>query len=324
VALYLARSIMMPVTAATIIGLTLHPIQKYAESYKIPPFVTAVLLVLLFSAALYGAVSLVLGSFTGWLAQSPDIGGIMKEKFGWLERHISTLRQLMQSVGGGEGAKSTVAVETNLPAMAQAALAFLTPAVSEFLVFLGTLLFFLIGSQKLRRQLITYFGTREARLRAVRIWNDIEHNLITYVGTVSVINLGVGAMTAAMLYVLGFPSPLAFGILAFALNYVPYIGPAIIVATLFGVGLVTTPSLGAAILPPLLFVVMTTIEGHFLTPSVIGRRLTLSPFLVFLALAFWTWLWGPFGAFMATPLLIVGLVVLGHLFPRDEDPALPQ
>jgi predicted PurR-regulated permease PerM len=185
-------------------------------------------------------------------------------------------------------------------------------------------LFFLIGSQKLRRQLITYFGTREARLRAVRIWNDIEHNLITYVGTVSVINIGVGAMTAAMLYVLGFPSPLAFGILAFALNYIPYIGPAIIVATLFGVGLVTTPSLGAAILPPLLFVGMTTIEGHFLTPSVIGRRLTLSPFLVFLALAFWTWLWGPFGAFMATPLLIVGLVVLGHLFPRDEDPALPQ
>ena len=64
---------------------------------------------------------------------------------------------------------------------------------------------------------------------------------------------------------------------------------------------------------------IATVEGHFITPSIVGRRLTISPFLVFLALAFWTWLWGPIGAFLAMPLLIMSFVVLGHLLPRDES-----
>ena len=103
------------------------------------------------------------------------------------------------------------------------------------------------------------------------------------------------------------------------LNYVPYIGPAIVALVLFCVGLVAMPSLGHAALAPGLFVVIATIEGHFITPSLVGRRLTLSPFVVFLALAFWTWLWGPIGAFLAVPLVIVSFVVLGHLLPRDES-----
>jgi predicted PurR-regulated permease PerM len=132
------------------------------------------------------------------------------------------------------------------------------------------------------------------------------------------INLALGAVTTAMLYLVGFPNPMTFGLLAVLLNYVPYIGPAIVAIVLLCVGLVAMPSLGHAALAPALFVAITTVEGHFITPSLIGRRLTLSPFVVFLSLAFWTWLWGPIGAFLAVPLLIVSLVVLGHLLPRAE------
>ena len=102
------------------------------------------------------------------------------------------------------------------------------------------------------------------------------------------------------------------------LNYIPYIGPAIVALVLFAVGLVAMPTLAQAALAPALFVAIATVEGHFITPSIVGRRLTMSPFLVFLALAFWTWLWGPIGAFLAMPLLIVSFVVLGHLLPREE------
>jgi predicted PurR-regulated permease PerM len=59
-------------------------------------------------------------------------------------------------------------------------------------------------------------------------------------------------------------------------------------------------------------------EGHFVTPTIVGRRLTLNPLVVFLGLAFWTWLWGPVGAILAAPLSIVGLVIINHLFPMDE------
>ncbi len=121
-----------------------------------------------------------------------------------------------------------------------------------------------------------------------------------------------------MLALVGFPNPLTFGLLTVVLNFIPYIGPAIIAVVLFCVGLVAMPSLAQAALAPALFVAIATVEGHFLTPAIVGRRLTMSPFLVFLALAFWTWLWGPVGAFLAMPLLIMSFVVLGHLLPREE------
>src|SRR5262249_9856161 len=112
-------------------------------------------------------------------------------------------------------------------------------------------------------------------------------------------------------------------ILAAILNYIPYIGPAIMVAVLFAVGLVVFPTLGEALVAPLGFVAVTTVEGQFVMPTVVGRHLTINPLTIFLAVAFWAWLWGPFGAFLAVPLCIVGTVTMDHLFP-DENPALPD
>ncbi len=90
------------------------------------------------------------------------------------------------------------------------------------------------------------------------------------------------------------------------------------VVVLFGVGLVTFPSLAQTLIAPFGLVALTTLEGHLITPTIIGHRLTLNPLLVFLGLAFWTWMWGPMGALLATPLSIIGLVVVNHLFPGDE------
>jgi len=323
-AFYFARSILMPVLAATIIGITLSPIQKHAEKYRIPPIFTGVALVLLFCGGLWLAITLTAGPLTEWFMRAPELGDIIKDKMRMLDRPLAMLRELQNALTGVTGSsKATVAVEPSPTQIAQQALFIITPALTELVVFFGTLLFLLVGITRMRRQLIVFFSTRDARLTVVRIWNDIEENLITYLATVTIINLGLGAATAALLFVLGFPNPLAFGILIAVLNYVPYIGAAIFVAILFVVGLIALPTLGAALLAPALFVAIATVEGQFITPAVVGHRLTMSPFLVFLALAFWAWLWGPLGAFLATPFLIVSLVVIGHLFPRQENGALP-
>ncbi len=162
------------------------------------------------------------------------------------------------------------------------------------------------------------FPNRDAKLRFLKIANDIEHNLAGYLTVVTIINVALGVIVAAGAWLLGLPSPVTFGVLAAVLNYVPYVGPAVMVVTLFGVSLVTFPSLGQAFIAPLAFVCLTTAEGHFITPTIIGRRLTLSPLLILLALAFWTWIWGPVGALLAAPLSIIGLVVFNHLFPSDD------
>jgi predicted PurR-regulated permease PerM len=176
-----------------------------------------------------------------------------------------------------------------------------------------------VTNNTLRQKLVVAFVTRDARLRMLRIWNDIEENLIGFLGVVTLINVALGTVTAAMLYLIGFPNPLTFGLLTVVLNYIPYLGPAMVALVLFGVGVVAMPSLLQAALAPALFAAIATLEGHFITPSIVGRRLTLSPFLVFLALAFWTWLWGPVGTFLAVPLVIVTYVVLGHLVPAEEN-----
>jgi predicted PurR-regulated permease PerM len=92
---------------------------------------------------------------------------------------------------------------------------------------------------------------------------------------------------------------------------------------MLSVGLVTFPTLGHALLGPVMYLVFTTLEGHFITPAIMGRQLTLNPLTVFLSLVFWTWLWGPIGAFLAVPLLIVMLVVASHLVPKEES-TLPE
>ena len=85
----------------------------------------------------------------------------------------------------------------------------------------------------------------------------------------------------------------------------------------------TYPTLWGALLPPGIFMLVTLIEGQFITPAIIGRKvLMVHPLAVFLAIAFWAWLWGPIGAFLAMPILIVATVTLNHLYPDTRD-ALP-
>jgi predicted PurR-regulated permease PerM len=185
------------------------------------------------------------------------------------------------------------------------------------------LYFFLVGQIELRNHVVSMFSGRESKLRFLKIMRDIERNLAGYLTVVTLVNIAVGIVVTLGTWLIGFPSPITLGLLAALLNYVPYVGPGIMVVVLFGVGLVTFPSISHAVIAPLGLIALTTAEGHFITPTIVGRRLTLNPLLVLVALAFWTWMWGPFGAFLAVPLSIVGLVVVHHLFPA-EDVKLPD
>jgi predicted PurR-regulated permease PerM len=187
------------------------------------------------------------------------------------------------------------------------------------MLFFVTLIFFLASQLDFRRYAVSFFTTRNGKLRFIRISNDIEEILASYVAVVTVINFGLGVTVGVGAWLFGFPNPIIFGVLAMVLNYIPYIGAACVTLILFAVGLVTFPSLGYALVPPAAFVAVATIEGQFITPAVLGHRLTLNPLVVLLALAFWAWLWGPIGAFLAVPLTVMGMVVLQHVFPPDES-----
>jgi predicted PurR-regulated permease PerM len=318
--LYIGRPILLPMFAALVIGTTFAPVVKRAANAGISPWVTAVVLGLLLLAITGLLVTLIAAPVAQWIGRAPEIGAIIKQKLYVLDRPLAALRELQEVLVPSSG--NTVAVESSQLSLVAPIIGFLTPAVTQLILFFVTLVFFLASQLDLRRYLASFFASREGKLRFIRIAGDIEHNLASYVATVTVINACLGVAVAAGAWLFDLPSPITLGLLAGLLNYIPYVGPAAMALILFAIGLVTFPSLGYALLPPAAMVALATIEGQIITPTVLGRRLTLNPLAVMLALAFWTWLWGPMGAFLALPLSLVILVTINHLFPSD-DPRLP-
>ena len=94
--------------------------------------------------------------------------------------------------------------------------------------------------------------------------------MTTYFGTFTIVNICLGVVTVLLTWLVGLPNPLLWGVLAAVLNYVPYIGPAIVVGTLGVVGLLTYPTLGEAAVAPLVYLAIVTVEGQFMTPAFIG------------------------------------------------------
>src|SRR5580704_10344142 len=319
--LILFGAILLPILAASIVALTLAPLVKAAKRHGISPWLTSLVIVVLGLGALGLAVTMLAGPVSEWIGRAPEIGAIIKERLAVLERPIAALHELQTTLFGTNN--GAVDVNTPTSSFVLPVVAFVTPAAGEFLLFFGTLLFFLVGQMELRTSLVALFGNRDTKLRFLKIMRDIERNLAGYLTVVTIINTALGTIVAIGTWLIGYPNPVIFGILAALLNYVPYVGPGIMVIVLFGVGLVSFPFIAHAAIAPIGFIILTTMEGHLVTPTIVGRRLTLNPLLVLLALAFWTWMWGPFGAFLAVPLSIIGLVVFSHLFPT-EDVKLPD
>jgi predicted PurR-regulated permease PerM len=320
VGLYLARAFFLPITMAFIIGTMLSPAASFLERYRIPRAVAAVLIVAAASAGTVFTIGLIASPVMEWSSKLPELGSILKEKMHVFDRPLALWQQLQSMLGGPE-----TLTTFQLPKIdwVQPTLEFLSPTFAEFLLFIATLILFIASWRELRRAMIMNFGDRPARLRTMRILNEIEEHLGNYLLMVTMINIGVGIVTGLICATTGMPNPAGLGAMAAILNFIPIIGPVAMFAVLVVVGLVAFPTIGAGLLAPALFAAMTFLEGHFLTPMIVGRRLALNALAVFLALAFWTWLWGPMGAFLSSPLLIVALIVKEHLMPPDA-PQLPE
>jgi predicted PurR-regulated permease PerM len=312
-----ARPILLPVVSAFMLGMMLGPLSNIATRAGIPTFLSAILLWLLVIGVFYGLVILLSAPLVDWAGKGPQLGEIIKEKLQVLDRPLSAMHELRNAFFPQAEGQSELAGFSFI-SMLQPAVTFVTPAIGQMIIFFGTLFFFLVGRTQLRQFLVVFFAHREARLRMLRILNDIEHNLTSYLSLVTVINLAVGVMAFAVTYAVGLPNPVVWGVLGFLFNFVPYLGALIMEVVLLAAGLVSFPTLGQALIAPVVYLAFTTLEGHFVTPAIMGKHLLLNPLTVFLALVFWTWLWGPIGALLAVPLLIVAMVAISHLFPKEE------
>jgi predicted PurR-regulated permease PerM len=318
--LYVAKAFFLPVVAAFVVGTMLSPAASFLERRRIPRSVAAVLIVAAAGALATFIVGLISSPLMEWSHRLPELASILKERLHVFDRLLVLWQELQSMVGGSDPLSSLQMPKFD---WVQPALEFLSPTFAEFLLFFATLILFIASWRDLRRALIMTFAGHAERLRMLRILNEIEEHLGGYLLTVTMINIGVGIATGIVCAVTGMPNAAGLGALAATLNYLPIIGPVAMFVILTAVGIVAFPSITAGLIAPLAFVGITFLEGHFVTPTIIGRRLSLNALAVLLALAFWTWLWGPVGGFLSSPLLIVGLILKEHLMPVDT-PQLPQ
>jgi predicted PurR-regulated permease PerM len=317
--LYAAKAFFLPVVMAFVVGTMLSPAAGFLERHRIPRSVSAVLIVMAVGAGAAFIVGLISAPLMEWSTRLPELGSLLKDKLHVFDRPLALWHQLQTMLGGSDGLSSLQMPKFD---WVQPTIEFLSPTFTEFLLFFATLVLFIASWKDLRRALILTFADHAARLRTLRILNEIEGHLAGYLITVTMINLGVGAATGIICAVTGMPNPAGLGALAATLNFFPIIGPIAMFVTLTAVGIVSFSTLGAGLMAPLAFAAFTFLEGHFITPAIIGRRIELNALAVFIALAFWTWLWGPMGGFLSSPLLIVALVLKDHLLPQ-ESPQLP-
>jgi predicted PurR-regulated permease PerM len=185
--------------------------------------------------------------------------------------------------------------------------------LAQLVPHLGDLLGVQIVSHRCLRRAWALFQNDRAREIAKDIFKDIQVNTSIYFGTLTVVNICLGFAATVLTWLVGLPHPFLWGMLAAVLNFIPYLGAAIVIATLFVVGVIVFPSLGQAVVAPLAYLGITALEGHFITPTLVGHRLTINPFLVFLSIACWAWMWGPVGAFLAVPILLCAMVAARRL-----------
>jgi len=319
VVLYVARAFFLPVVMAFVVGTMLSPAAGLLERGGIPRAVGAVLVVGAVAAGTALMVGLISAPMIEWTSRLPELAARLKDKLHVFDPVLALWRELEALVGGSD---TLTGFQFPKFDWVQPTIEFLSPTFTEFLLFFATLILFVASWKDLRRALVLTFTDRATRLRILRILNEIEDHLGNYLLTVTLINAGVGVATGLVCAIARMPNPAGLGALAATLNFIPIIGPVATFAILLVVGIIALPTLGAAVVAPLAFVGIAFLEGHFVTPTIIGRRLALNALAVFLALAFWSWMWGPMGAFLSSPLLIVALILKEHLLPPDS-PQLP-
>ena len=176
------------------------------------------------------------------------------------------------------------------------------------------LLYFLLAAGDLFLQkLIKVLPNLRDKQKAVEIARKTEASISTYLLTTFAITFTEGIVVALAMWALGMPNPLLWGAMVVVLEFIPYLGAAIMTAILTLAALTVYDTLGEALLVPAVFLGINVIQGNFISPALMGHRLALNPVALLVGLTFWFWIWGLPGAFIAVPLLATFKIFCDHI-----------
>jgi predicted PurR-regulated permease PerM len=314
-ALYFARAFFMPVILAFLLALTLTPIVRFLRKRGIPEALSATLLVILSICIVASAGYLLSGPVIDLINNTSSIGQQLTERLAQLRRPFEKIMQVSHQLE--ELTQTSQEPGVQRVAMAQSGI--LSSAASNvlsagtgFTIIFVLSLFLLASGTMFYEKIIQSFARLSEKKRALRVVYDVEREISHYLLTVTIINAGLGTVIGLGLWALGMPNPLVWGVAAALLNFLPYVGALITIMLVAVIALISFDSISYALLAPAFVLLCDIVEGQFVTPMVVGRRLEINAVAIFIAIAFWSWLWGFVGALMAVPLLVVIKVFCDH------------
>ena len=308
--LFFTRSFLLPIVLAGLITLLLEPIVRgLKRGLRVPePLGAAVLLLALLGGLGFGIYQLSQPAYD-WIAKAPQSLRKVELRLRELKRPVQTLGKATESVAkmaqvaSPSGTRPAVAVQQ--PSLGSWLAGQATDIVAGSAI-MCILIFFLLASGDLfLRKLIKVMPSAGQKKQAAEIVRVLQSEVSTYLTTVTFINLGLGTATGLAMWWIGLPNPVLWGVMVAVANYIPYLGAGLCYLVFLFVGFLTFNSLPHALLPAGAFLVLNVTEAYFVSPLILGRRLTLNPVVIFLSLTFWTWLWGIAGAILAVPITVV-------------------
>ncbi|CAN7530040.1 AI-2E family transporter [Pararhizobium sp. LjRoot235] len=318
--IYTMEAILMPVTLAIVIGMVLGLAADRLAQFGLPPVLGGLLLAIIFVVGLFFLINALIEPLTSLAGQAP---GILERAIERILPFIERFEWAKVAIAGTDKKAVTDAAIQNAGAMLGLVAAGVTPAFVQTLIFLAALGLFLVGRAHLRKTIILAFATRDRRLAAIRIMNATEHAVGFYFSTASVIYLVLGTITAVIAFAGGLAVAPLWGLFAFVSSFIPYLGVTAMTIALLSAGLMTHDALLLALAPAAAFFMLHLMMENLVTPAILGHRLEINPFLVFLAIIFWTWMWGAVGAMLALPLSLIAMTIFNEVRSSHPERQLP-
>lgn len=315
--LYFARELLMPIALAILLSFVLMPVVRLMQRKLRVPKVIGAFLVLLGLAALVGIGFYYLtGPAMGWLERLPESIARIEYKLRQFREPVEKLQDAAAQVERATTAEGRAGIEVEMkegPSPLEQVFRGARGLVAA-LLFVAAYLFFLLAfGDTFLLKLVRVIPRFSDKKKAVAIVHEIQEETAHYAVTITAINAGMGVGVGAALFAIGVPNAALWGVMATLLNYVPYLGAVVGIAIVAMVSLLTFDSAGYALLAPLSYLTLTSIEANFVTPMILGNRLLLNPVVVFACVIFWGWLWGIPGALIAVPITVAMRIALERI-----------
>ena len=339
-ALYLARDVLVPIMLAVLLSFLLTPLANLLRRLHLGHVPSALVAVLVALGVITSLGTLIGTQAAGLAGDVPQYVTSIRGKveklgdstIGRLPQVLERLQTQLRGAAGPEartpaprairpGAARPIPVEVHEPeasplATAAAVLGPILKPIETTVIVLVVAIFFLLQREDLRDRLIRLFGSSDLH-RTTLAMDDAAARLSRYFLTQLAMNSAFGAAIGVGLWFIGVPSAALWGVLAALMRFIPYVGAFLAAIPPLVLAAAVDPGWSMVIMVALLFVIGESAMGYLVEPLVYGHSTGLSPVSVVVAAIFWTWLWGPIGLILSTPLTLC-LVVLGRHVERLE------